>query len=53
MQNVLNQPVWSTPGFLGDTSITSTTFGQSTGVVTGGGMGLGARQMYARLGFQF
>jgi hypothetical protein len=53
VQNVLNHPIWSTPGFLGDTSIQSVTFGQATGVVTGGGMGLGARQLYVRLGFQF
>ncbi len=53
VQNVLNHPIWSTPGFLGDTSIQSQTFGQSTGVLTGGGMGLGARQMYLRVGFQF
>jgi hypothetical protein len=28
--NVLNRPIWSTPGFLGQTSIQSITFGQST-----------------------
>ena len=28
--NVLNHPVWSTPGFLMQTSIQSVTFGQST-----------------------
>src|SRR5207247_7563194 len=28
--NVLNHPIWSTPGFLGQTSIQSITFGQST-----------------------
>lgn len=53
IQNVLNHPVWSTPGFLGDTSITSTTFGQTTAPLTGGGLGLGARQMYARVEFRF
>jgi hypothetical protein len=46
-QNLLNHPVFSTPGFLGDTSITSTTFGQTTAPING------ARQVYARLEFRF
>jgi hypothetical protein len=53
VKNVFNHPVWSTPGFLGDTSITSVTFGQSTNPLTGGGMNLGAREMYARVQFSF
>lgn len=49
IQNLLNHPVFSTPGFLGDTSITSTTFGQTTS----GNPINGARQMYARMQFRF
>ena len=30
MQNLLNRPVWSTPGFISSANITSTTFGVST-----------------------
>ncbi len=30
VQNLLNRPVWSTPGFLGSADISSTTFGVST-----------------------
>jgi hypothetical protein len=47
IQNLLNHPVFSTPGFLGDTSISSTTFGQTGNPING------ARQMYARLEFRF
>lgn len=47
MQNVLNHPVFSTPGFRNETSIQSQTFGQIDGPVNG------ARQMYARLEFRF
>ena len=47
MTNVLNHPVFSTPGFRGETSIQSTTFGQTDGPVNG------ARQMYARIEFKF
>lgn len=46
-QNVLNHPVFSTPGFLGDTSIQSTTFGQTTNPING------ARQVYSRIEFRF
>jgi hypothetical protein len=53
IQNVLNHPVWGTPGFLGDANIQSTTFGQTTAPLTGGGMGLGARQIYSRFEFRF
>lgn len=42
MTNVLNHPVWGTPGFLGGTSIQSTTFGQTTSPLNG------ARQLYLR-----
>jgi len=45
--NVLNHPVWSTPGFLGETSIQSTTFGLSTNPING------ARQVYTRAEFKF
>jgi hypothetical protein len=47
MQNVLNHPVFSTPGFRGETSIQSQTFGQTDGPING------ARQMYARVEFRF
>lgn len=47
MTNVLNHPVFSTPGFRGETSIQGTTFGQTTAPING------ARQMYARLEFKF
>ncbi|MEO5894835.1 MAG: carboxypeptidase-like regulatory domain-containing protein [Vicinamibacterales bacterium] len=47
VQNLLNHPVFSTPGFLGDTSIQSTTFGQSGNPING------ARNLYARLEFRF
>jgi hypothetical protein len=33
IQNVLNQPIWSTPGFLGTADITSTQFGVTTNPV--------------------
>ena len=46
-QNLLNHPVFSTPGFLGDANITSTTFGQTTQPING------ARQVYARIEFRF
>jgi len=36
LQNLLNRPVWSTPGFLGSADITSTTFGVSTNPVNNG-----------------
>jgi hypothetical protein len=45
--NLLNHPVFSTPGFLGDTSIQSTTFGQSGNPING------ARQVYSRVEFRF
>jgi hypothetical protein len=45
--NVLNNPIWSTPGFLSDTSIQSQTFGQTTGPVNG------ARSMQVRAGITF
>jgi hypothetical protein len=45
--NLLNHPIFSTPGFLGDTSIQSTTFGQSTNTING------ARQVYSRIEFRF
>jgi hypothetical protein len=47
MTNVLNHPVFSTPGFRNETSIQSQTFGQIDGPANG------ARQMYARLEFKF
>jgi hypothetical protein len=54
VQNVLNHPIWSTPGFLGDTNITSTTFGQATNPLSGGTLSsTGARQAYARVEFKF
>ena len=46
--NVLNHPVWGTGlGFLQDASVTSTTFGQTTGPQNG------ARQMYIRAEIRF
>lgn len=48
MTNVLNHPVWSTPGFSSTpTNITSTTFGQTGGPING------ARQMYIRTEIRF
>ena len=45
--NVLNAQVWSTAGFLGDSSITSTTFGQTANPINN------ARQVYSRFEFRF
>ena len=47
MTNVLNHPVFSTPGFRGETSIQSQTFGQIEGPING------ARQIYSRIEFRF
>lgn len=47
MTNVLNHPVFSTPGFRGETSIQSDTFGQTTAPING------ARQIYSRIEFRF
>ena len=45
--NVLNHPIFGTPGFRGETSIQSQTFGQTENTVNG------ARQVYARIEFRF
>ena len=47
IQNVLNHPVWSTPGFLGETSINATNFGQTANPING------ARQLYTRVSVLF
>jgi hypothetical protein len=47
MENVLNHPIFGTPGFLGQTDITSTTFGQTTNPING------ARQLYLRTEISF
>jgi hypothetical protein len=44
--NVFNHPIWGAAGFLGEPSINSTTFAQTTGPITSNG--LGSRQMYIR-----
>ena len=49
MQNVLNQPVWGTPGFLGSVDITSNSFGVSNNPVNNGT----PRNLYSRLTFKF
>jgi len=49
IQNLLNRPVWSTPGFLGTVDITSTTFGVSTNPVNNGT----PRSLYSRLTIKF
>ena len=49
MQNVLNLPVWGTPGFLSDVSITSQTFGISTNPVNNGT----PRTLFTRFTFRF
>ena len=50
MQNLLNRPVWSTPGFLGTVDITSTTFGVSTNPVNNG---TPAEPVYLRVTVRF
>ena len=45
--NVLNKQIWSTVGFLGDSNITSQTFGQTENPING------ARQVYSRVEFRF
>jgi hypothetical protein len=45
--NVFNHPIWGTPGWNGDPSINSTTFGQTSGPING------ARQMYFRTEVRF
>jgi hypothetical protein len=45
--NLLNHPVWSTPGFLGETSIQSQTFGLSNNPINV------ARQLYSRVQVRF
>ena len=45
--NVFNNPIWSTSGFLGDLSIQSATFGQSTQPANG------SRSMQVRAGINF
>lgn len=45
--NVLNHPIWGTPGFLGSANINSTTFGQTSNPLNG------ARQMYVRAEVRF
>lgn len=47
--NVLNHPVWSTPSFLGETSIQSTTFGLSTQPLNSNN----PRQLYTTATFMF
>lgn len=47
IQNALNHPVWSTGSWSSDPSITSTTFGQTSGPING------ARQMYLRTEVRF
>ena len=49
MQNLLNRPVWSTPGFLGTVNITDTTFGVSTNPVNNGT----PRNLYTRVTVRF
>jgi hypothetical protein len=49
MQNVLNLPVWGTPGFLSNVSIVDTSFGISTNPVNNGT----PRQLYSRFTFRF
>jgi hypothetical protein len=49
IQNLLNHPVWSTPGFLSETSIQSTTFGQSTNPLNNAT----PRNVYVRGSFAF
>jgi carboxypeptidase family protein len=49
MQNVLNHPIWSTPGFLGASNITGTTFGQSASPINNAT----PRNMYLRVEFRF
>ena len=46
MTNVFNAQVWSTVGFLGDSNITSQTFGQTANPING------ARQVYSRIEFK-
>jgi hypothetical protein len=45
--NLFNKQVWSTLGFLGDSNITSATFGQTNNPING------ARQVYSRFEFRF
>ena len=47
IQNVLNHPMFGTPGFLGAQDITSQTFGQVTNPFNG------SREMYFRVDFSF
>jgi hypothetical protein len=47
MQNVLNHPIFGTPNWNGDPSVTSTTFGQTTNPING------ARQMFIRAEIRF
>ena len=45
--NVFNKQIWSTPGFLNETSIQSTTFGLTTDPING------ARGVFSRVSFAF
>jgi len=45
--NIFNKPVWSSVGFLSETSIQSQTFGLTTDPING------ARQVYSRVSFTF
>ena len=49
MQNLLNRPVWSTPGFLGTVNITRHQFGVSTNPVNNGT----PRNLYTRVTVRF
>ncbi len=49
MQNVLNRPVWGTPGFLQNVDITSTTFGRSTDPINNNT----PRNLYSRITVTF
>jgi hypothetical protein len=49
VQNLLNHPVFSTPGFLGESNITSQSFGQTTDPVNNNT----PRNVYLRLEFKF
>ena len=49
--NVLNHPIWGTAGLVGEPSINSTTFAQTTDPLTSNG--LGSRQMHIRAEVRF
>ena len=49
MQNVLNKPIWGTPGFLSTIDITSTNFGLTTNPINNGT----PRNLYSRVTIRF